>query len=742
MIKKTGAGSGGTKIDPYLKLQLGKGKRAPRKRTKTQKNSGKNPDFKNEHVTFDIHDPQALLLDDDIVLKLSVWDDNMISDDLLGEVDVSILRFFGGAYVKEWFPLKFVGKPIAGVDSPGEIFVQFHFEPALVGMLCVTVFEGRNLKNMELVGKQDPYVKIALGPNYSKRTKTAPKGGRNPYFREEELLFWVSKDNWHNELAIQCFDEDVGSDDLIGAVSFPILPYMTPEEDPKQELVPLKNKAEDTGELMLKIEFMPAGVLKVTCIEARHLLDPDGKGRQDPFLQFTMEGQCSKMTKRTRTDIDGGTSPKFGEEILFDVVDHHSVLLECFHEDKAAQDDLIGSTEVSLLPIFKKGYLDDWVPIHTKSKWGGHEAAGEVHLTLEFSAPEGIAYPQHRPQMDSFDESKRVNNSKAKAEQAAAEAAERKRAAAAREQLLQTAGPRSTEFSDEEILNAFRFIDLDKNMFVGAAEIRHVLVCMGELITDEEVDEMISMLDGDGDGQVSYEEFYMLITDPDPGRPGWTCKASTAGFDAAEEDVTEGMHGHATHMDATAAHHDPSKGPMTTKQKTAALRLKQQKKILLTKFAMDNHVRIDTMQRIWSKFTRMNGLDNGSKVDFETWCSVLEVEGTGEYRELFKNFDYIGDGTINLKEFILGLMNFINAEPAQRVDFSFKVYDEDHNGFLTEEHLIQMLKANHMTAEQNVLKKAKTIMKHSGKDSKGHISLEEFHVVSEKFPNILFPPSS
>ena len=28
-------------------------------------------------------------------------------------------------------------------------------------------------------------------------------------------------------------------------------------------------------------------------------------------------------------------------------------------------------------------------------------------------------------------------------------------------------------------------------MFVGAAEIRHVLVCMGELITDEEVDEMI-----------------------------------------------------------------------------------------------------------------------------------------------------------------------------------------------------------------------------------------------------------
>ena len=82
---------------------------------------------------------------------------------------------------------------------------------------------------------------------------------------------------------------------------------------------------------------------------------------------------------------------------------------------------MIGSTQVSLLPLFKKGFLDDWVQIQTKSKWGGHEAAGEVHLTFEFSAPAGIAYPQHRPQMDSFDESKRVNNSKAKAEQAKAE---------------------------------------------------------------------------------------------------------------------------------------------------------------------------------------------------------------------------------------------------------------------------------------------------------------------------------
>lgn len=46
---------------------------------------------------------------------------------------------------------------------------------------------------------------------------------------------------------------------------------------------------------------------------------------------------------------------------------------------------------------------------------------------------------------------------------------------------------RSTEFTDTEIAAAFKFLDLDANLHIGAAEIRHILICMGELITDEEV---------------------------------------------------------------------------------------------------------------------------------------------------------------------------------------------------------------------------------------------------------------
>ena len=86
------------------------------------------------------------------------------------------------------------------------------------------------------------------------------------------------------------------------------------------------------------------------------------------------------------------------------------------------------------------------------------------------------------------------------------------------------------EFQDHEILAAFNFIDLDHNNFIGAREIRHILVCMGEMITDEEIDCMISMVDMDGDGQVSYMEFG-LWCHPDQG--SWTCKAVNAEKDTA-----------------------------------------------------------------------------------------------------------------------------------------------------------------------------------------------------------------
>lgn len=66
--------------------------------------------------------------------------------------------------------------------------------------------------------------------------------------------------------------------------------------------------------------------------------------------------------------------------------------------------------------------------------------------------------------------------------------------------------------SEEEIREAFRVFDKDGNGFISAAELRHVMVNLGEKLTDEEVDEMIREADVDGDGQVNYQEFVAMMT--------------------------------------------------------------------------------------------------------------------------------------------------------------------------------------------------------------------------------------
>ena len=50
-----------------------------------------------------------------------------------------------------------------------------------------------------------------------------------------------------------------------------------------------------------------------------------------------------------------------------------------------------------------------------------------------------------------------------------------------------------------------RVFDKNGDGFISASELRHVMTTLGEKLTDEEVDEMISEADIDGDGKVNFD---------------------------------------------------------------------------------------------------------------------------------------------------------------------------------------------------------------------------------------------
>ncbi|XP_060084086.1 calmodulin-A-like [Ylistrum balloti] len=60
---------------------------------------------------------------------------------------------------------------------------------------------------------------------------------------------------------------------------------------------------------------------------------------------------------------------------------------------------------------------------------------------------------------------------------------------------------------DEELREAFKVFDKDGNGFISATELRHVMISLGEKLTEEEVDEMIKEADTNGDNQIDYEVF-------------------------------------------------------------------------------------------------------------------------------------------------------------------------------------------------------------------------------------------
>ncbi|XP_033763698.1 calmodulin-A-like [Pecten maximus] len=67
---------------------------------------------------------------------------------------------------------------------------------------------------------------------------------------------------------------------------------------------------------------------------------------------------------------------------------------------------------------------------------------------------------------------------------------------------------------DEELVEAFRVFDKDGNGFISASELRHVMLSLGEKLTDEEVDEMIKEADSNGDEQIDYNEFVSIMLKP------------------------------------------------------------------------------------------------------------------------------------------------------------------------------------------------------------------------------------
>jgi serine/threonine-protein phosphatase 2B regulatory subunit len=218
---------------------------------------------------------------------------------------------------------------------------------------------------------------------------------------------------------------------------------------------------------------------------------------------------------------------------------------------------------------------------------------------------------------------------------------------------------------------------------------------------------------------VSYTEFYDLVTDPDPGRPDF------------------GKHG------VTDEKTEAKKNAGDQMKRQRELEKREEKRKMLATFVDENNVGVAEIQAAIEDSAAMPADQRKKGIDFGQFCKFNKVEPTGEYHRLFQLFDPFGKGTVDMKELALGMLNFVdNLSKEDKCDLVFRIFDEDSSGLLTADELTNVLAANHMQSVEAVSKKAETIMRQADRDGNGELSLDEFRIVTQKFPNILFPAFS
>jgi hypothetical protein len=83
-------------VSPYLRLQIGTGKKAFKLRTSVVKHSGGYVTWPAEEtLTVQLIDPGQWIQDSKLLLRVEVWDDRTFGDAKLCEGEVDILDVFG-----------------------------------------------------------------------------------------------------------------------------------------------------------------------------------------------------------------------------------------------------------------------------------------------------------------------------------------------------------------------------------------------------------------------------------------------------------------------------------------------------------------------------------------------------------------------------------------------------------------------------------------------------------------------
>jgi serine/threonine-protein phosphatase 2B regulatory subunit len=316
------------------------------------------------------------------------------------------------------------------------------------------------------------------------------------------------------------------------------------------------------------------------------------------------------------------------------------------------------------------------------------------------------------------------------------------------------------QYTDDQIKEAFDTFDLDQNKFIGVAEIRHILAIIGEQASDAEMDEMIRMCDTDGDGQVTYDEFYKLFYNPVapprsqhpadavadipmqlPSAMGSMPKAPPPAPLPGGPVAPQGLQQVENVGPQRIAGNVAAGSVMGTESMDAVMKT----------FTAGKKLKPVYIKKLYKKFKQVDK-DNSGTIDYSEFLQVMEEEDHPLMVRMFRLFDADNSGRLELKEFIVGLSNYTSAAKTDKLKFAFMMFDEDGSGFIERGELVRILKSTFrmdpstvdnsekaLQAQADLEARATAILTDLGLPANGSMSYDKFMELAKTQPNLLYP---
>lgn len=142
-----------------------------------------------------------------------------------------------------------------------------------------------------------------------------------------------------------------------------------------------------------------------------------------------------------------------------------------------------------------------------------------------------------------------------------------------------------------------------------------------------------------------------------------------------------------------------------------------------TKISRKLNLKWNNFQKQLEVYASIADLSKGGRIGIEEFANHLKLPVTGVLKELFALFDRDKDGSIDFREYVIGIAILCNpANSEDTIQMAFKLFDIDGDGSITEKEFSSLLRSSLGVPDLDVSK----LFQDMDADESGKLSYEEF----------------